>query len=276
MGGLSGTLIIEGFQQQVPATEPLKERLLALKEFSPDPKGDLNRVPKPYNVVVKTINGQLMPRIDIQPGETQLWRLSDQTADAYFRLRLEGHTFTIVGSDPPCPAPRDGVGGDVRAERADGRAGHRRRGGSLQADRRADRDGAGRRHVRGPEHGLDSLARDPAVPPRRRSGPVANGRRRGPAHLRRPTSTPRTRHSSFSEDPLVTGLFFINHATFDPDRVDFKVPLGSIEEWTIRNASEELHVFHIHQLPFQVISVNGKPVPFDGLMTPSTCRSTAK
>ena len=70
---------------------------------------------------------------------------------------------------------------------------------------------------------------------------------------------------SFSEDPLVTGLFFINHATFDPSRVDFKVPLGSIEEWTIRNASEELHTFHIHQLPFQIVSTNGRPMPFDGL-----------
>ncbi len=43
------------------------------------------------------------------------------------------------------------------------------------------------------------------------------------------------------------------------------MPLGSIEEWTIRNASEELHVFHIHQLPFQVVSLNGKPLPFQGL-----------
>jgi len=44
-----------------------------------------------------------------------------------------------------------------------------------------------------------------------------------------------------------------------------KVPLGSIEEWTVRNASDELHVFHIHQVGFQVLSVNDKPVAFDGL-----------
>ena len=73
-----------------------------------------------------------------------------------------------------------------------------------------------------------------------------------------------TRLVSFSEDP-VTGLFFINHNTFDHDRVDVKVPLGNVEEWTIRNSSDELHIFHIHQVAFQVISQNGKPVPFDGL-----------
>src|SRR3984893_13053859 len=99
MGGLSGTLLIEGFQQEVPATEPLRERLMALKDYSPDRKGNLNKVPKPYNVVIKTINGQLMPRIDIQPGETQLWRLSNQTADTYFRLSLQGHRFTVIGRD---------------------------------------------------------------------------------------------------------------------------------------------------------------------------------
>ena len=70
---------------------------------------------------------------------------------------------------------------------------------------------------------------------------------------------------SFSEDP-VTGLFFINHTTFDHNRVDVRVPLGAIEEWTIRNASDELHIFHIHQVAFQVVSINGKPQPFDGLV----------
>ena len=34
MGGLSGTIIIEGFQDQISATKPLVERLLVLKEFS--------------------------------------------------------------------------------------------------------------------------------------------------------------------------------------------------------------------------------------------------
>jgi FtsP/CotA-like multicopper oxidase with cupredoxin domain len=265
MGGLSGTLIIEGFQQQMPATEPLKERLMVLKEFSPDAKGDLHRVPKPYHVVVKTINGQLMPRIDIQPGETQLWRLTDQTADTYFRLSLEGHNFTVIGRDSrPLPHPeitRELMFGP--AERVDvlvtgGRAGTYR----LIAEKNST----------GPigdmfaeqNMALMVSARDPSAPP-----PPPLGALTVVAGLGQPIPGDRIdarRLVSFSEDQLVTGLFFINHQTFDPSRVDFKVPLGSIEEWTIRNASEELHVFHIHQLPFQVISENGKPVPFGGLL----------
>ena len=35
---------------------------------------------------------------------------------------------------------------------------------------------------------------------------------------------------------------------------------GVVEEWTVENRSPEDHVFHIHQLHFQVLAVNGAPV----------------
>jgi FtsP/CotA-like multicopper oxidase with cupredoxin domain len=69
----------------------------------------------------------------------------------------------------------------------------------------------------------------------------------------------------FSEDGT-TGLFFINHRIFDHERVDVRVPLGNTEDWTVRNSSDELHIFHIHQGHFQVMSVNGQPQPFDGFV----------
>src|SRR4030095_16760636 len=52
-------------------------------------------------------------------------------------------------------------------------------------------------------------------------------------------------------------IFFINDNTYDPDRVDTTVKLGTFEEWTIQNTSGELHVFHIHQLDFLVEEING-------------------
>ncbi len=261
MGGLSGTLVIEGFQDEVPATRPLKERLFALKEFSPNAKGDLNRVPKPFNRDIKTINGQLMPRIDIQPGETQLWRFSDQTANTYFRLRLEGHTFTVVGRDAQPVAHPEQVAELIM-------------GPSQRADVLVTAGAAGAYKLisettsTGPvgdifpsqNMALMVSARDPGRPPP------------APLEVAQAAKVPipgehidAQRTIIFSEDP-VTGLFFINHATFDHTRVDLKVPLGSIEEWTVRNSSAELHTFHIHQVKFQVISLNGKPAAFDGLV----------
>ena len=69
MGGLSGTLVIEGFQDQVPATRSLRERLFALKTFSASPGGRLNAMPKPVHGEIKSINGLVSSRIDIQPGQ---------------------------------------------------------------------------------------------------------------------------------------------------------------------------------------------------------------
>jgi FtsP/CotA-like multicopper oxidase with cupredoxin domain len=35
---------------------------------------------------------------------------------------------------------------------------------------------------------------------------------------------------------------------------------GAVEEWTIENRSTEAHVFHIHQIHFKLLEVNGVPV----------------
>jgi FtsP/CotA-like multicopper oxidase with cupredoxin domain len=56
---------------------------------------------------------------------------------------------------------------------------------------------------------------------------------------------------------------FINGKTFDQNRNDVRVRLGAIEEWTIRNVADELHTFHIHQGPFQLVEINGVPQPVD-------------
>lgn len=263
MGGLSGTLVVEGFQDQVPATKPLKERLFALKEFAPDRKGDLDRVPKPFNFVIKTINGQLMPRIDIRPGETQLWRLSDQTANTYFRLSLEGHSFTVVGRDShPVAHPetvREVMLGP--SQRLDVLVTAKGPGDFKLVAEKTSTGPAGDMFA-AQNMALMVSQSDPAQPP-----PAPLGALTVVQDPQRPIPgehIDEKRLVSFSEDP-VTGLFFINHTTFDHDRVDVKVPLGNIEEWTIRNASDELHIFHIHQVAFQVVELNGKPVAFDGL-----------
>ena len=36
---------------------------------------------------------------------------------------------------------------------------------------------------------------------------------------------------------------------------------GAVEDWTIENHSGEVHAFHIHQIHFLVMAINGVPVP---------------
>jgi FtsP/CotA-like multicopper oxidase with cupredoxin domain len=51
----------------------------------------------------------------------------------------------------------------------------------------------------------------------------------------------------------------IDGKTFDPSRIDQRVRLGAVEEWTIRSTDmRDDHTFHIHTNPFQVTQVNGQ------------------
>jgi len=61
--------------------------------------------------------------------------------------------------------------------------------------------------------------------------------------------------------PPGSSVFMINNKTFDEDRVDVTVLPDTVEEWTVENLdSFMLHSFHVHQQPFQVVTVNGVAV----------------
>src|SRR5207244_3008722 len=55
--------------------------------------------------------------------------------------------------------------------------------------------------------------------------------------------------------------FLIDDRIYDHNRIDTTVALGDVEEWTVRNTSAELHVFHIHQTSLPVLQVDGAPPP---------------
>ena len=55
--------------------------------------------------------------------------------------------------------------------------------------------------------------------------------------------------------------FLVDGRGFEGDRVDHRVRLGAVEEWTVTNTDPgNDHVFHIHINPFQVTKYNGQPV----------------
>ncbi len=83
----------------------------------------------------------------------------------------------------------------------------------------------------------------------------------------------RVRHLYFSErlsnpnDPTSAVEFYITvdgqkPAVFDPHSgmPNIIVKQGTVEDWIIQNRSQELHVFHIHQLHFLLMDYLGRPV----------------
>ena len=54
--------------------------------------------------------------------------------------------------------------------------------------------------------------------------------------------------------------FTINGESFDMNKVNTRVELGTFEEWEIVNTSNMNHPFHLHVWPMQIVSINGEEV----------------
>jgi FtsP/CotA-like multicopper oxidase with cupredoxin domain len=55
------------------------------------------------------------------------------------------------------------------------------------------------------------------------------------------------------------GMMGINGRSMSVDRIDVRVPLGSIEIWEIVNPTPLTHPFHIHDIQFRVLDRDGQP-----------------
>ena len=78
------------------------------------------------------------------------------------------------------------------------------------------------------------------------------------------TSATITRHLTISDStgvtsPVILGpnAFVINHKLFNINQNEYKVPIGNTEIWEITSSSGFGHPFHIHDVEFNILSVNG-------------------
>jgi suppressor of ftsI len=263
--GLSGLIEVRGLTDDLPASlRDLPQRYLALRDVqvarADGPVQDARIVSRRIDSDAPTtrlVDGQYDPTVTIAPGQTQLWHIANIGADIFYRLSLSGSTFEVIAQDghPVVHSAREptlvlppGKRWDVLVTGAakPGRAILR----TLPYDQ-------------GDDHY-----------PHARLATVVT---RGPA--RRPVPTPRTilghqlnllgvraarrRTIVFSENSAGTS-FLINGRSYEPHRIDFRARLGTVQQWTIVNHTDEQHPFHLHTYPMQAISVNGAPAPFNG------------
>lgn len=70
----------------------------------------------------------------------------------------------------------------------------------------------------------------------------------------------RLRESDAAEHRTMTlDGFQINGQNMDLARIDDTVEVGTTEVWTVRNAMDLPHSFHVHDVQFQVLSIGGNP-----------------
>ena len=262
-GGLYGAIVVEDLEE-VPVT---RERVLVVSDITLDGAGRLQQPSTMARMMGREgelvlVNGQARPSFTARPGERERWRIVNACVARYIRLRLDGQRLELIGVDSGAiPEPREveeivlatGNRADLLVTTAEGTA-------TLQA-LGVDRGGVGGM-VGGPVSGD--------------VGPLATLRVSGalvttlPAVPVRPHARDLRDVEVAARRRLVLGMgggtgmggmtFTFDGRQFDADRVDQAVATGTVEEWTLANASPMDHPFHLHVWPMQIVAEAGRPV----------------
>ena len=260
---MAGAIIVEGDFADVPEIAQARERVMVLAHVVFDVVGmveDFYTVFPDSSTRLLAINGQRRPIIDMRPGEVQRWRLVGSQYQHDMLLELDKHRLNVIAYD--------GIQLGALQEMKQL---------LIAPGQRADV------LVQAGSPGTYELAAMPfdqghASP----TGPLARVVVSGePLPMKLPAALPKPPLETIRDDEitgrrtLVLGAtspendaaghwqeftFTVDGKIFDPSRIDQRVRLGAVEEWTIRNThAHDDHVFHIHTNPFQVIEVSGEP-----------------
>ncbi len=265
-GGLAGAIVEEGGLDTLPALRAIPQRWIVLQNTEIRKGKVLPVALASEGASPIYVNGVLNPTARIGPGQLQRWRIFNADADRFVLLSLpRGQQFTVLAEDGHTLAR------PLLQSRLLIAPGSRRdvlvRGGP-----------AGTYAVR-----AAPFAQFPGGQKLANGGPVPNqtvitlhssGKQQmtrfspqtvlsHPVDLRgRPVDRERTILFSEMTTPAGEANYLLNGMTFDPNRTDIVMKLGSVERWTLANTTEEWHTFHIHTNDFQVVSVNGRAIPY--------------
>jgi suppressor of ftsI len=256
-GGLSGALIIGDLLRSYPVYRGATERVMYIKSVNGGTTLDVNG--NPCNVLT------------IRPGERQLWRIGNFTGGTWVNLKLgergAGYRFIVLAMDGnhfEQPEAMDSLfiapGSRVEAIVIGGTGPWQARfySDSIAAafststgrlTRKTPRVDLGTLVTTGPMAAVAAEALDP------RRQPVDRALADSIQRLLRDTAV-----DTFTvRYQLVGSGLGFNGKQYDPKRLDRTAQVGRTQQWTLINETNFLHTFHIHQVDFVVISVNGHP-----------------
>ena len=256
--GMAGALIVGGDFADVPEIAAATQRVLILNEVLFDYLGRIEVYDTVWPEAVPrflSVNGQREPIIRLRPGEVQHWRIVHAGHEDNLRLALEGHELHAIAYDGIQLA---GIEGHDSFEMAPGQ----RADVLVQAATpgsyllRAIANDQGYASPEGPlarvvvegEPMPMALPVSLSLPPLKTIGDdEITGRRTLTFSSRQPENPAAANYQEFA--------FLVDGRRFDHGRVDQRIALGSVEEWTVVNDDPSDHVFHIHTNPFEVTHV---------------------
>ena len=281
-GGASGALIVEGLENVYPSLATLPQRVIVLRDQSLSRVREVLAVTPAWDVSINYVPvlypAYELARIETSASPKELWRVLNAAADTLFNLQ-------IVAGGVPQPVKVVAIDGVPTSE------------GSAPETSIALPPGARVEFIvdtpkpgeqeqlvttkwdTGPQGDSDP-GRPIAEIVRQDSGAVEAPLREPETNLRqdRPWQPPqegtpiiqrRLYFSQLSPDPReadASVFYFITVLGQTPamyrmgQKPNILVHQGDVEDWLVENRSQEDHVFHIHQIHFKVLEVNGKPV----------------
>jgi FtsP/CotA-like multicopper oxidase with cupredoxin domain len=261
--GMVGAIVVEGDFADVPEIAQARERVMLLTQVVFDAHSmveDFGTLFPEGSTRFLAINGQRRPVIDMRPGEVQRWRLvASQYQDNMF-LELDKHALNVVAYD--------GIQlGSMQEMKQLLMAPGQRADVLVQAGAPGTYELNAMPYDQGHDSPTGPLARVvvageplpmklPAALPKPPLDPIRDSEITGRRTLVFGANEPQNNVAGHWQEYAFT----VDGKIFDPARIDQRVKLGAVEEWTIRNTQKhDDHMFHIHTNPFQVIEIGGQP-----------------
>ncbi|WP_353671784.1 multicopper oxidase family protein [Synechocystis sp. LKSZ1] len=285
-GGLGGIFVVRGELDEIPEIQAAKEEFLFLKDFALNANGE---VPRPNHMdlmrgregLILTANGQVNPTVTIPAKGLLRLRIVNASTSRFYRLSLENHPLYLIATDggaitKPVELQELLLSPGERAEVLI--QGNRSPGNyqllSLPYDR-----GNGMGMMRDGMMGGGMMNSSSSTSNASQVIATLSYQDYIPQQLPLPEklipveTLPQPSKIRRIEMSMAMGMqpgmgmqiaFLFNGKTFDMNRIDAAVKLGSVEDWELVNVDPDgmEHSFHLHTNPFQVISRNGKPDPY--------------
>ena len=283
--GLVGVLVVRGELDEIPEIRDGDEEFLVLKDFELDANGEL-LTPDPAPQIMEgregdlvLVNGELNPTFRISKDGLLRLRFLNASVARYYRLQLDDHPMYLIATDGgPIEEPFEmrelllapGERAEVllRGERSAGR--YRlmnlpyRRFNMGAMGRVGMMCGMGR--MRGTTISSNEPIALATLEYRERGRPLPLPSRLVPVEPLPNATQVRQVVFSHSMMGMDGNAFTINGSSFDPERTDTVVKVGTVEEWEIVNGGGMMmdfdHPFHIHTNAFQVVSENDRSSRF--------------
>jgi FtsP/CotA-like multicopper oxidase with cupredoxin domain len=272
-GGAAGAIVVEGMEKYRPEVKGLTERIFVLRQQYLVPW-----IPGPYLMTVNYVTAPFLGLpaiIQMAPGEKQFWRVANASIQDFLQLQmiendkptememiaLDGYPLAQTRKEKTILIPPAGRAEFIVTAPAAGGTGVF----YTQSYSTGPTGNADLAQTLANIELTDGNAASSHMPKEATPAPASALKFADLAHAQATTQ----RKLYFSEEFGGTNgpiQFYITvdgqkQRVFEADEKPvITTKVGAVEDWTIENRALETHAFHIHQIHFQVLEVDGKPV----------------